>query len=189
MFDGHADHFVACAVRTVPGTVFGGKDIAFIFRRELIAFVKRDSERSIVRLQEHIGNDHFIFQFGMLAFVPRVLIAAGVIPGPAIKAAFLHVSDVVGRHIVAEGVAFVGGAPEIARFRLNRFANAVADAGGVDAHTGAVGIELQHVGAAHFGGIVIGVIHVRTRADGDQHLFAVAREDDVARPMTAAKRV
>ena len=139
-----------------------------------------------MRLEEHVGHDHFVFQLGMLAGVARVLMAAGVIPGPAVEAAFLHVGDVVGRQVVAEQVALVGRAPEVAGLGLNRFADAVADAGGVDALAGAVGIEFEHVGAIDFAGIVVGVIHIRARADGDEHLLAVTREHDVARPMAAA---
>ena len=122
----------------------------------------------------------------MLAGVTRVLVAAGVIPGPAVKATVLNVCDVIGRQIIAERVALVSGTPEIAGFRLDGFADAVADAGSKDSQAGAIGIELQHVGAVNLGGIVISVVHIRARAHGNEHFLAIAREDDVPSPMAAA---
>src|SRR5260370_16133324 len=143
VFHGHADDFITRAVRAVPGTVLRCENLALVFGRELIAFVEGDFQRRIVWLQEHVGNNDFIFELGMLAFVARVLVAAGVIPGPSVKAAILNVSYVIRRDVVAERVALVGGTPEVAGFRLDGFANAIANPGGVDAHAGAVGIELQ----------------------------------------------
>ena len=58
----------------------------------------------------------------------RVLVAAHVVPGPAIKAALLDGGDVVGDEVVAEVVALVGGAPELAGGRVDGLADAVADA-------------------------------------------------------------
>jgi len=41
----------------------------------------------------------------MLALVTRVFVIAEVEPRPSVKAAVLHVGDVVGREIIAEAVA------------------------------------------------------------------------------------
>ena len=69
---------------------------------------------------------------GCLPIVPRVLMASHVEPWPAVEAAFLHVGNVVGNQIVAQSVAFVDGAPELAGGRVDGHAHAVADAGGVN---------------------------------------------------------
>src|SRR5579859_4266295 len=105
LVQGHADHFVASANGTVPGTVFGGENIAAIFRGKLSAFIEGQLERSVVGLEENVGDDCLVFQFRMLAVVPRILMAADVPPGPAIEASFLDMSNVIGDEIVAQAVA------------------------------------------------------------------------------------
>ena len=70
-------------------------------------------------------------EFGMLACVARVLLTAAhahVPPRPAVKAAFLHVGDVVGYEVVAEPVALVGGAPQLAGGGIDGLAYTVAQA-------------------------------------------------------------
>src|ERR1700722_9603595 len=125
----------------------------------------------------------------MLARVARILVRAGVIPRPSIKTAVLNVSDVVGRHIIAKEVALIGGAPQGSSLRLDGLPNAVADAGSEDAQTGAIRIELEHVGTVNLGGIAVRVIHVGVRSDCNEHLLAVGREDYAPRPVPAAIRV
>ena len=56
---------------------------------KLLAFVEREFQRRVVRLQQHIRNDHFIFQLRMLALMPRILMPAHVPPRPAVESAFL----------------------------------------------------------------------------------------------------
>ena len=116
----------------------------------------------------------------------RVVVAAHVIPGPAVEAALLDRGDVVGDQVVAEVVALVGGAPELAGGGVDGFADAVADAVGVDLDELALGSELEDVGAVELAGVGVGVVHVGAGADGDEHVFAVLGEDDVARPVAAA---
>src|SRR5882672_9917641 len=141
--------------------MFGSENIAAIFGGELGAFIEGQFERSVVRLEENVGNDYLVLQFGMLAFVTRILMTTDVPPRPAIEAALLNVGDVIGDEIVAQAVAFVDGAPEFAGFGINGQAAAgVADAVGVDAHFGAIGIELQNIGTVFFCGGGVGVIDV-----------------------------
>ncbi len=129
---------------------------------------------------------------------------ADIVPRPAIEPALAHPRDVIGRQIVAEPVALVGRAPEIAGLRLDGEADAVAQAGGEAAPIAAAGIENENVGAA----ILIAparaepmrrlpttklvrtfprhaLCDVRGRADRDEHALAVRREHDVARRMAA----
>ena len=68
-----------------------------------------------MRLQQHVGDDHRVLQVGVLALVPRILIAADVVPGPAVEAALLDVRDVVGDQVVAQLVALVDRRPQLAR--------------------------------------------------------------------------
>ena len=94
--------------------------------------------------------------------------------------------DVVGHEIVAEAVALVGGAPELAGDGIDGLADAVANAPGVDLHELALGRELQHVGAVKFLGVRVGVVDVGVRADRGEELGAVFREGEVAGPVAAA---
>src|SRR4029077_18571438 len=114
------------------------------------------------------------------------LMAAGVIPRPAVKAALLDVRDVIGRQVIAQEVAFVCGAPQVAGFRLDGFADAIPDAGSVDAEISAVGIELQHIGAVDLGGIIVRVVDVGARAHGNEYFFGIGGKDDIARSVAAA---
>src|SRR5260221_8254851 len=156
-----ANYFVAWADGAVPRAVLGGKNVAAIFGGKLRALIKSELERSIVRLEENVGNDGFIFQFRMLAVVARILMGADVPPRPAIKAAFLNVGDVVGDEIVAQSIALVDGAPEFAGFGMDGQAAAgIADSVGIDAHIGAIGVELQNISAVFFFGCGVGVVDV-----------------------------
>src|SRR5579862_6115374 len=83
VLDGHANDLISGARFAVPGAVLGGENLALVFLGKLLAFVERHSERSVVRLQEHVGHDHFTLELGMLAGETRILMAANVIPGPA----------------------------------------------------------------------------------------------------------
>ena len=94
------------------------------------------------------GTMHLVLELGMLALVPRVLVGAEVVPGPAIEAPFLDMGDVVGDQVVAQAVALVDRGPELAGLRMDRQADGVADARGVDPLVRAVGVERQDVGPA-----------------------------------------
>ncbi len=125
-------------------------------------------------------------QLGVLADVARVLVAAHVPPRPAVEAAFLHVGDVVGDEVVAEAIALIGRAPQLAGDGVDGFADAVADAPGVDLDELAVGRELEDIGAVEFLRVGVGVVDVGVRADGGEELAAVFGEDQVAGPVAAA---
>src|SRR5580704_14522737 len=184
---GHTDHFVTGADGAVPRAVFGGEDIAAILGRKLRAFIEGHFERSVVGLEEDIRNDHLVFQFGVLALVAWILMGADVPPRPAVEAAVLNVGDVVGDEIVSQAVAFVDGAPKLVGLGIDgQAASGVADSVGIDAHFGAVGIELQNVGAVFFCGCCIRVIDVRGRAYGDEHFLAVSGTLYVSGPVSAA---
>ncbi len=127
-----------------------------------------------------------VLQLRMLALVARVLMSTHVPPRPAVEAALLDVGDVVGHEVVAESVALVGGAPQLAGDGVDGFADAVAQAPGVDLDELAVGRELEHVGAMKFFRMGVGVVDVGVRADGGEELAAVLREDQVAGPVAAA---
>ena len=86
-----------------------------------------------MRLDQHVGNGDLALEVGACARVPRVLIVADVEPGPAVERALPHPRDVVRHQIVAEAVALVGRAIEIAGRGMNGEADAIADAGGEDA--------------------------------------------------------
>ena len=60
-----------------------------------------------MRLQQDVRSNDFIFEFRMLVRMPGVVGAAHVIPGPAIEAALLNVSNVVWRQIISQAIAFV----------------------------------------------------------------------------------
>ena len=54
-------YFITHAHRAIPGSMFAGKDIALIVRRELFAFIESHLQLGIVRVQDHIGGDDFVF--------------------------------------------------------------------------------------------------------------------------------
>src|SRR5947208_12419095 len=83
----------------------------------------------------------------MFSLVPWILMTAHVPPRPTVKAAILHVCDVVGNDVVSQAIAFVGGTPQVARLWLNRKSYRIADAGCVNTHPRAVRVELKNVGS------------------------------------------
>src|SRR6476620_5525909 len=102
--------------------------VAFVLRRELRSVIKKHLQRSEMRLQKHIRRNHFVLQLWMFSFVSGVLMRAHVIPRPAVEAALLHMRDVVRNKVVTQRIAFVGGAPELARRGMDRLSNAIANA-------------------------------------------------------------
>src|SRR5256886_2985057 len=122
----------------------------------------------------------------MLAGVTRILMTAHVPPRPTVKSAVLHMRDVVRHEIVAQRVAFIDGAPQLTSFRVEGKADTIANAVREDTHRGTVGIELQNVGAIFFRRSRIWVIDIGSRANGNEHLLAICREHDVARPVAVS---
>src|SRR6516162_6933922 len=83
------------------------------------------------------------------AAVRGIFIGTDIIPGPAVGRAFLDAGDIVAGDIVAQAVAFVGRAPEIA-IGTDSETDAIADSRCEDAAVLAVWGELQDVGAIGF---------------------------------------
>ena len=80
--------------------MLGGKNVSLVPDGELLALIKSKLQRRVVRLQQHIRHNDFVFQLRMLARMPRILMRADVPPGPAIESPFLYVGDVVGDEVV-----------------------------------------------------------------------------------------
>jgi hypothetical protein len=112
--------------------------------------------------------------------------AAHVIPGPAVKAAFFDRGHVVGNKVIAQVVALIGGAPQLAVVGLIASPTQLRMPCGVDLDELALGRVLKHIGAVKLSGMRVGVVHIGARADGDEHMLAVFAEDYVARPMASA---
>ena len=179
----HSDDLVADTAGPVPRAVLGREGVVVVLGREFVAVVEREVERGHVRLQEHVGDDHLVFQFGMLAGVARVLMRAEVVPRPAIEAAFGDVRDVVGHQVVAQFIPFVDRGPQLAGLGIRGQADGVADAGGEDALVLAIRVEGQDVGPPRF---ALVVIVIRSRANRDIQRLAIRRELEVPRPVPAA---
>src|SRR5258708_7779776 len=112
----------------------------------------------------------------------RVLIRAYVVPGPAIKSAFLNTSYVVRNKVIAEPVALIDRTPKLAGLRMDRDADSVANTGRVDTPACAVRVEFEHIGTIFFAQSRV-FVDIRTRSDGNQHLLAVACKCNIACPM------
>src|SRR5271155_202381 len=181
---GDVNDFVAGAVSTVPGAVFGGKGVAVIlFGKFAGGWVESHLKRSHVRLNENVGSNHLRGEIDALAGLglvrgerarlrvgasaigaglrkARILVAAHVVPGPAVETTFLDRGDIVGDQVIAEIVALVGGAPQLAGGGVNGFAHTIADAGGVHLDELAFGRELEYVGAVELLRVGVRVVHV-----------------------------
>src|SRR5437764_8760088 len=107
-------------------------------------------------------------------------------PRPAIKPAGAQTADVIRRQILADFVALVGAHPELIASRPKCDAHGIADSPREDLSIRAVRIELEDARAVGFRSRVG---NIRARTDGDVHLFAVWREDDIASPMSSAAQM
>src|SRR5208282_5185923 len=110
-----------------------------------------------MRLQEHIGDEHFVLQLRMVTHVARVLVRSDVKPRPTVESALRDSRDVIGREVIAELIALVDGCPEIAGPGIDGEANRIANAGGVDLFALSVGIENEDVGAPPFPETIVDV--------------------------------
>src|ERR1700733_15872448 len=110
------------------------ENVSLVFGWELLPGIESELQRCVVRLQKNVRHNHFVLQFGMFAFMPRILMAADVPPGPAVKSSFLNVRDVIRNQVIAERTAFVEGAPQFSRIRIDGdSASSVADSVSIDA--------------------------------------------------------
>src|SRR5271170_4484251 len=120
----------------------------------------------------------------MLALKARILMRADVPPRPAVESAFLHVRDVVGDEVVAEGIALIHRAPQLSRTRIHRDpASGITNAVGINAQHAVLWIAYKNVGAVFLAGMSIGIVHVRSRAHRDKHSLAILRKSHGARPV------
>src|SRR5437870_11669907 len=108
---------------------------------------------------------------------------ADVKPRPAVKSAGAHTADVVGRQILANFVALIRAHPQLIAAGTKCYSYSIANSPRIDFSIRPIGIELEDARAIGFRSVVG---NIRTRTDGDVHLFAIRREDDVACPMPAA---
>src|SRR5450756_2285320 len=113
--------------------MLGGKTVTDIVGGESAAIVEGEPERRRMRLQQHIGNGDLALEVGTLPGVMGILVVADIIPGPSVERPFAYPRHVIRHQIVAERVALVGRAIEVAGFGMNRETDAVTDAGGKDA--------------------------------------------------------
>src|SRR5438034_10825959 len=77
----------------------------------------------------------------------RIGLAGEITRGPSVVAPVLDDVDVFGREVIAQIVAIVVATPQLARRRIERHADGVAQTPGEDTTARAVGIELRHRGA------------------------------------------
>ena len=151
----------------------GREDVSPVSGGKLPPIVKRQLQRSIVRLKQNIRNQHVRRALGMLARVARVGMASDVEPRPTIKTPVRDMGDVVGDQIVAQLVAFIDRGPQGARARLNGDADRVANSRSKHPHAAAIGVEFQDVGAMEFVRVFIRIVVVGPRAHRHEHLLSV----------------
>src|ERR1700686_1141594 len=125
--------------------MLGREAVSMVFRRKRAAVVERQPKGSRVRLDKNVGNGYFPLEIGPFAGVMRILVAADIEPWPAVECAFVHAGDVIRHEIVAQTVAFVGGAIYVAAGGMNGHPDAIADAGGEDFRIRSVSIERENV--------------------------------------------
>src|ERR1700687_6106299 len=102
----NANHFIAPPCSLVPRSMLRSKNVSVILIGKLIALIERDFKRRIVGLQQYVGNDRLILQFGMLSLLSRILMRPHVPPRPPVETTLLDMRNVVGNKVVAQGVAF-----------------------------------------------------------------------------------
>ena len=138
-----------------------------------------------MRLDQHVGHGDVAGQIGPLALQPRILVIADIVPGPAVECALPHRRRIVRRQVVAQAVALVHHAPQVACRGCDRLGCAVAQAGGEDPPVAAIGIERQHVGTL----LLANGADIAGGADRYEHRASVAREHQVARGVSAGRQM
>src|SRR5262249_23517505 len=116
--------------------------------------IKTQVEGSRVCLHEHIGNNHFIRELGMLSLVAWILMISDVIPRPSIKSAGTDTANVVGRQIFADLVAFVRAHPQSVCAWVKGDADRVSDPPGVNFLPAAVRIKFEDARAIFFRSVI-----------------------------------
>src|SRR5262245_19925730 len=106
--------------------------ITFVFRWEIVALVEGYLQWGGVSLQKNIGHRNLILKVWSSTVMSRILISTDVEPWPSIKCPLLHLSGIFEWYIVADLIAFVHRAPEIASSRLDRQAGAISHPGRIN---------------------------------------------------------
>src|SRR6266536_2294823 len=176
----HAHDLGAGRDGPVPGPVQGHERRAAILAGELRARIEREAERRGVGLHRDGGRLD-------LRAVSRSVLGIGlarqITLWPPVVAAVLDDVDMLGGHVVAEVVAVVVAAPELAGRGVECHPDGIAQSLREDPATGAVGIELCDGGAHR----VALVAQVTRRAGGHVHL-AIRPEQNGPRRVAAATR-
>ena len=146
-----AHDLVAGAEAAVPRAVQRDERIAHVLGRKrgraLRGVVERDGRGRRVRREQHIRHGDPALEVRALSGHARILVVTEVVPGPAVELARAHARDVVGDEIIAQVVALVGRAPEVAAARVHGQAHAVAYAIGEVLAGARIGrVEHQHRG-------------------------------------------
>src|SRR6266852_2634187 len=123
--------------------MLSGTHVAAVSAAKLPPVVESEAERGRMGLEQDVRHRNLVLEVGSLSLVPRIFVAADVVPRPAIESALANPRDVVGWNIIADCVALVGRAPQVA-IGADREAYAIADTGGIDAAVAAVSVEHQH---------------------------------------------
>src|SRR5690606_36954600 len=108
--------------------------------------------------------------------------------GPAVEAALLNRSEIIGRGLVPQPVAFVDHRPQRAGRGLPGHADRVAETRGIYAARARREIDFVNAGPA----LLLrhaAVGDVPDRSHGDVEPAAVGAEDEVARPVAAGPRI
>src|SRR6185437_12561919 len=125
--DRDEDDAIAVLLVTVPRAVLGDEDAVLVLGRELVAGVELHAERRHVRSE----LDHRRRELGALVAhgelrIRRVALVA--VRVAEVLAELRDMVELVARHVVAHPVARVLAEPQIAGPRIDRAADAVADA-------------------------------------------------------------
>jgi len=118
--------------------------VAAVLGRERGAGIERDPERRRMRLD---GDRRRLDVRATRRSVLGIGFAREVALGPAVVAAVLDDVDVLGRQVIAQIVAIVVTAPQLAGRRIERQADCVPEPAREDAAARAVGLELRYRGA------------------------------------------
>src|SRR6266566_342090 len=156
--------------RPIPRAVQRDERVAAILPRELRAGVERESERRGVRL--HRDRRRLDIR-AVRRSILGVGFAGEIAVGPAVVAAVLDDVDVLGRQVIAESVAIVVTAPQLAGRRIERQADRVSQPAREDPAARAVSVELRYRGAQR----IALVTEIAGRPDREIELAIRSKQD------------
>ena len=131
------------------------------------------AQRRDMVAQRIVGALGIFADFRPLRLDPAILIAAPVIPRPAIEGTEFDAGQIVGDQVAAQHVALIDHAPQHAAPGFERQADRIAQARRIDAIVAGLGIDLQHGGAVRFAfQAIFADVAVRSDADIEQPVGA-----------------